>query len=80
MYAIGLISPEYMVFDGTDPKINCSQVDHTAWTYNPAVLLHGTASLYNYTNGSQIWADRTTGLLTFIENTFFSPYPNATNM
>jgi len=80
MYNIGLISPQYMVFDGTDPKINCTQVDHTAWSYNPAVLLYGTATLYNLTNGTAAWGDRTTGLLTFIEETFFSPYPNATNI
>jgi mannan endo-1,6-alpha-mannosidase len=81
MTGVGLISlPNYFVFDGTDSKINCSQIDHTGWSYNPAMLLYGTATLYNITNGAQIWADRTTGLLGYIEKYFFSPYDNATNM
>lgn len=35
---------------------------------------------YNYTNGSELWANRTTGLFTACANTFFSPYKNATNI
>lgn len=80
MSEIGLIGDSYIVFDGTDPKINCSEINHVAWSYNPSVLLYGTAMMFNYTNGSQIWQERTTGLLTASANTFFSPFPNSTNM
>jgi mannan endo-1,6-alpha-mannosidase len=35
MYAwceqVGLISPTFQVFDGTDAKIHCSELDHTMW-------------------------------------------------
>lgn len=80
MRAVDLIDENYNVFDGTNDLINCTQVDHTAWTYNPATLLYGTAMLYNFTNGSQLWENRTTGLLTASANTFFSPYKNTTNV
>lgn len=79
MSAIGLIGSDYQVFDGSDSTINCTQLDHTAWSYNPAMLIYGTAMLANSTN-NQIWKNRTEGLLTSIENSFFSPYPNATSM
>lgn len=36
--------------------------------------------LYNYTNASTIWADRTAGLLEHANRTFFSPYANASNI
>ncbi|CAK4032275.1 glycoside hydrolase family 76 [Lecanosticta acicola] len=79
MSAIGLISPNYEVYDGSDSTINCTQLDHTTWTYNPAMLIYGTAMLANYTN-QQVWKDRTEGLLTSIEKSFFSPYQNATSI
>lgn len=78
--AVDLIDADYNVFDGTNDLLNCTQVDHVAWTYNSATLLYGTAMLYNFTNGSQLWENRTTGLLTTAANTFFSPYKNATNI
>ena len=80
MRDIGLIDAGYNVFDGTNDLINCSQIDHTAWSYNSASLLYGTAMMYNYTNGSELWENRTTGLVTAMANTFFSPYKNATNI
>lgn len=79
MSGVGLISPTYQVFDGSNDLINCTELDHTQWTYNPAVLIYGTAMLANYTN-QQVWKNRTDGLLTSIENSFFSPYKNATDM
>lgn len=79
MSAIGLIGPKYKVFDGGDIGLNCSQLDHTQWSYNSAMLIYGTATMANLTN-QQIWKDRTEALLTNIENSFFSPYSNATNI
>ena len=80
MEDVGLIDADYNVYDGTNDLLNCTQVDHLLWSYNPSMLLYGTAMLYNSTNGSQLWEDRTNGLLTSCANTFFSPYSNATNM
>ncbi|EME83791.1 glycoside hydrolase family 76 protein, partial [Pseudocercospora fijiensis CIRAD86] len=79
MSRIGLISPNYQVFDGADDTINCTEIDHTQWTYNPAMLLYATSVMANYTN-TQVWRTRTEGLLTTIENSFFSPFPNATDI
>ncbi len=77
--AIGLTDNLYNVFDGTDLKINCTQVNHNQWTYNVATYLYGAAVMQNYTNATEKWVARTTGLLD-ATSTFFSPYPNATNI
>lgn len=79
MSAVGLFDVRYNVFDGTDDKINCSQVDHTAWTYNAGMLLSGASVLSNYTN-SPLWQERATGLLTAAAFSFFTPFPNASDI
>lgn len=79
MNAIGLIDGAYNVFDGTDEKINCTQLDHTGWSYNPGLLIYGTANLYNLTNGSAVWQDRTSNLLAATIRNFYS-LPNASNI
>jgi mannan endo-1,6-alpha-mannosidase len=79
MERIGLFDAEYNVFDGTDEKINCTALNHIAWTYNPAILIHGTANLYNYTNGSAVWQERTSGLLRSTIRNFYR-MPNATDV
>jgi hypothetical protein len=48
-------------------------------SYNPTVLIYGTANLYNYTNGSTIWQERTSGLLRSTIRNFYS-LENATNV
>jgi mannan endo-1,6-alpha-mannosidase len=77
--AIGLIDNIYNVFDGTDLLINCTHINHNQWTYNVAIYLYGAAAMQNYTNATQKWVTRTTGLLD-ATSTFFSPFPNATNI
>lgn len=79
MNTTGLIGSNYEVFDGSDDTINCTEINHTQWSYNPAILLHASATMANSTN-LPIWQSRTDGLLTAILNTYFSPYPNATSM
>ena len=76
---IGLIDGSYNVYDGSDETINCTGIDHTQWSYNVAMFLYGSAVMYNYTNGTELWATRTTGFLN-AANTFFSPYSNATDV
>jgi len=76
---IGLIDSNYNVYDGTDDLKNCSQVNGIQWTYSLGIYMYGAAVLYNYTNGSALWAERTQGLLN-ATSTFFSPYDNATDI
>ena len=80
MAGVGLIDAHYNVFDGTTPSKNCSEVNRIVWSYNPSMLLYGTAVLSNYTSDAAVWVKRTSGLLTACANSFFSPYPNSTNM
>lgn len=79
MSAVGLFDVRYNVFDGTDDLINCSRVDHTAWSYNAGMLLFGASVLANYTN-SPVWQRRATGLLSSAASNFFTPFSNASNV
>ncbi|KAK3046742.1 hypothetical protein LTR09_011825 [Extremus antarcticus] len=79
MEGVNLISANYDVWDGTSYDNNCSDVNHQPWSYNPSMMLYGSAVLYNHTSSS-VWQDRTTGLLKACANTFFSPFPNATDI
>ena len=79
--SVGLITDQFEVFDGTDDRANCSKVaDETQWTYNNAMFLHGSAYMYDFTNGAKIWQDRTAGFLKHAELLFFNPYENATDI
>jgi mannan endo-1,6-alpha-mannosidase len=78
---VGLISDQYEVFDGSDDKKNCAAVaDKTQWTYNNAMFLHGSAFMFDYTNGDKAWKERTSGFLEHAETLFFRPYENATDI
>jgi mannan endo-1,6-alpha-mannosidase len=78
---VGMISDKYEVFDGTDDKTNCAEVaDETQWTYNNAMYLHGSAFMYDYTNGENVWKERTSGFLKHAELLFFRPFDNATDV
>ncbi|KAH8775716.1 glycoside hydrolase family 76 protein [Hyaloscypha sp. PMI_1271] len=76
---VGLIDPGYHIFDGADELKNCSDQNLIIWTYNAGIALYGAAVLYNYTNGSALWAERTEGFLSATAN-FFTPYDNASNI
>lgn len=76
---IGLMTNDYLVYDGTDDTHNCTAQDKIIWTYNNAIFMYGSAIMYNYTNGSSIWQERTQGLLNASAD-FFSPYNNATGI
>ena len=45
---VGLIGPEYHVFDGTSEENNCTDLNHIEWTYNNGVFLLGAAHMWNY--------------------------------
>jgi mannan endo-1,6-alpha-mannosidase len=76
---IGLIGPNYEVFDGTDDSTNCTGHSDVIWSYNTAVYLYGAAVLYNYTDGSDIWTERTNGFLNAASQ-YFHAFSNSTNM
>lgn len=48
VYNVGLISPDFQVFDGTQNTDNCTAKDGTRWTYNAGVYLLGSAAMYNH--------------------------------
>lgn len=78
---VGLITDIFEVFDGTDDKTNCAAVaDKTQWTYNNAMFLHGSAFMFDYTNGDSTWKTRTSGFLKHAELLFFRPFENATDV
>ncbi|KAG9995958.1 mannan endo-1,6-alpha-mannosidase, partial [Aureobasidium melanogenum] len=57
-HAIGLMSDDYYFYDGSDDKINCTQVNHIQWSYNAGVFLLGSATMWNLTQ-SDLWRERT---------------------
>jgi predicted alpha-1,6-mannanase (GH76 family) len=75
----GLIGETFQVFDGSDDLLNCTELNHIQWSYNPAILLYGAASMANLTNDA-VWQERTEGLLSSMLNVFFSPFPNSTDV
>jgi mannan endo-1,6-alpha-mannosidase len=77
---VGLLDPQtYAVYDGTDDTMNCTSLDHIQWTYSLGIYLYGAAVMYNYTNGSSLWQQRTEGLLN-ASAVFFSPFANASDI
>ena len=82
MASVGLIDGSYSVYDGTDDTINCTQVNREQWSYNAGMMLLGSAVMADITasDPSSPWAARTQGFLAAANATFFSPFPNATNI
>ncbi|KAJ5100072.1 Mannan endo-1-6-alpha-mannosidase DCW1 [Penicillium argentinense] len=79
---VGLITPDWQIYDGTTHASNCSSYDRTRWSYTAGIYLHGASVMYNYTsslssnlsgssNTSALWRTRLDGLLT-ATNHFFS--------
>ncbi|KAF9741549.1 hypothetical protein PMIN02_007025 [Paraphaeosphaeria minitans] len=69
---VGLIGDKFEVFDGTDDKTGCKEVaDKTEWTYNNAMMIHGSAFMASFTKDDK-WTQRTEGFLNraaiFFEN------------
>lgn len=48
MFDIGVASPDFHFFDGTDDTNNCTAVNHIQWSYNAGVMLHGAANMYHF--------------------------------
>ncbi|RKF63358.1 Mannan endo-1,6-alpha-mannosidase DCW1 [Erysiphe neolycopersici] len=71
MVQMGLVDPNYRVFDGLDVN-NCQSIDHNEWTYNNAIIMYGAAVMYNHTNASPVWVERVKGFL-HAATSFFGP-------
>lgn len=59
------------VYDGADISENCSDITKYQWSYNNGAILGGAAYMYNATNGSSVWEDRVTKILSGAQNFFF---------
>ena len=71
MSDIGLIDQRnFNVYDGTDDTLNCSEINHIAWTYNAGMVLSGAAYLANYTADS-LWLERNKQSLSFCSPVFW---------
>lgn len=79
---IGLISPDYHVYDGTGDEdgSNCSSINTMEWSYNIASYMHGAAHMYAYTGGHAKWEEIVQGLVHAARSTFFTPFANATDV
>ncbi|OLL25233.1 Mannan endo-1,6-alpha-mannosidase DCW1 [Neolecta irregularis DAH-3] len=79
MTTVGYITEHYWVLDGADERQNCKMIDDRQWSYNSAVMLGGSAFMYAYTNGSDIWKQRVDGFIDaasyiFVENGVIDEY------
>ena len=80
MTTIGLLTESGDAYDGTSDLTNCTEINKIQWTYNAGMLLYGASSLYNYTNGSDVWSARTTALLSTAETVFFKTFDNSSGI
>ncbi|KOS19670.1 Mannan endo-1 [Escovopsis weberi] len=68
----GLISNSSQVFDGVSFDLTtfaCGKVDKTQWSYNSALFMHGSATMYNIT-GDDFWKTRLDGFYKDVTTTF----------
>ncbi|KAK3934364.1 glycoside hydrolase [Diplogelasinospora grovesii] len=61
----------WSVYDGGHVEHNCTDVNKAQFSYNVALLLQGSAFMYNYTNGSDLWRGRVENLLNSTLRDFF---------
>ncbi|KAK4162404.1 family 76 putative glycoside hydrolase [Cladorrhinum sp. PSN259] len=67
---VGYIKPDFNVVDGGHTEYNCSDTNQVQWSANAAVLIHGAAIMWNYTENPK-WKTRTLGLLNRTIDHFF---------
>ncbi|KAB5566054.1 putative dfg5 protein [Coniochaeta sp. 2T2.1] len=60
--AVDYIDADYNIYDGGHVEHNCTDTNPQQFSYIAAVFLQGAGFMYNYTNGSALWAERVTGL------------------
>lgn len=76
---VGFIDKNFNVFDGASSAQECREINRLTFSYSQGIYMYGAAVLYNHTNGDEIWADRTNGLLK-ASRFYFGPFPNATDI
>ncbi|KAF2867030.1 glycosyl hydrolase family 76-domain-containing protein [Massariosphaeria phaeospora] len=81
MKKVKFIGDEFQVFDGADDRNDCAEEkkDKTEWSYNNAMMLQGSAFMYDFTNGDGAWKDRTSGFLDR-SGIFFKPDDNSVDI
>ncbi|KAK3317433.1 glycoside hydrolase family 76 protein [Cercophora scortea] len=62
---------DWRVYDGGHVGHNCTDVNKAQFSYNVALLIHGCAYMWDYTNGSTIWETRINKLIESILRDFF---------
>lgn len=70
--SVGLISPDFDVYDGTDDakgENGCVDVNHNMWTYNVGVFMYGSAIMARLTGEDQ-WLERTKGFIASAKRNF----------
>ncbi|KAK0651830.1 family 76 glycosyl hydrolase [Cercophora newfieldiana] len=71
--SVGLITPNYEVYDGVTIKDgNCRETDKIQWSYNAGIFLHGAAVMYNVTDRNPLWKQRVDGMLSTTIKTFYN--------
>ncbi|KAK3348631.1 glycoside hydrolase family 76 protein [Lasiosphaeria hispida] len=72
LWDIGYIDhAEWRVYDGAHVEHDCTDINKAQFSYNAALLLHGSAFMYNYTNGAAKWRTRVDKLLEGLFRDFF---------
>ncbi|XP_014557433.1 glycoside hydrolase family 76 protein [Bipolaris victoriae FI3] len=66
---VGLVSDQFDVFDGTDEKNGCADLNHNKWSYNVGVYMYGSAVMAVQT-GDAKWVQRTRGFIQSANRTF----------
>jgi mannan endo-1,6-alpha-mannosidase len=61
---VGLVSDEWLVYDGTDAEAGCQSVNHIVWSATHGAYLEGASILFNTSNGeSEKWRDAVSGFV-----------------
>ncbi|ATY65556.1 Mannan endo-1,6-alpha-mannosidase [Cordyceps militaris] len=72
LWNVGYIDNEnWHVYDGGHVEHNCTDINRLEVSYNPALLIEGSAFLYNYTNGDEKWKYRINTMLASYLKEFF---------
>ncbi|KAJ9148872.1 Mannan endo-1,6-alpha-mannosidase [Pleurostoma richardsiae] len=69
--SVGYIDDSYNVYDGGHTDENCTDINKAQFSYTAAALIQGCGFMYNYTNGSSVWADHLTNLVNRTLDVFF---------
>ncbi|TGJ81978.1 hypothetical protein E0Z10_g6796 [Xylaria hypoxylon] len=72
MNEVKFIDDDFNIYDGAGVEDGCKTISQAQWTYNAGIFLHGSAVMYNATGGSDIWEQRTQGLMNRTIELFFN--------